>query len=297
MSRKQDRYSSRPRSLTSHYGSSPSVLGSMLGGQYNSYSNSYSNTYSPGNYRNYNPYTVGLGRPSNVGIYGGTSSGYGGVYLSGASLGSLNLMTPVLKKLDKRLIASQKNFKPKPVPLPAKVSVEPVEEPRETVAPPVRPERKSRSANKNTVLNKERSRSLTALDSVDSLNSRSLSLNSLASDGYCSGSERTEDGEETDYKVLYEASQVEVRRLRGLLSTSEQQLRDARATITKLTQVNQNSLSEIEKREKRAMERKLSEMEEELRQLQKLKAENERLRAENRALTRVVSKLTNSAAK
>ncbi|XP_026500890.2 protein phosphatase 1 regulatory subunit 12A isoform X8 [Vanessa tameamea] len=112
-----------------------------------------------------------------------------------------------------------------------------------------------------------------------------------------SGSERTEDGEERDYKALYEASQVEVRRLRALLSTSEQQLRDARATITRLSQVNQNSLSEIEKREKRAMERKLSEMEEELKQLQKLKAENERLRAENRALTRVVSKLTNSAAK
>ncbi|XP_046976737.1 protein phosphatase 1 regulatory subunit 12B isoform X6 [Vanessa cardui] len=112
-----------------------------------------------------------------------------------------------------------------------------------------------------------------------------------------SGSERTEDGEERDYKALYEASQIEVRRLRALLSTSEQQLRDARATITRLSQVNQNSLSEIEKREKRAMERKLSEMEEELKQLQNLKAENERLRAENRALTRVVSKLTNSAAK
>ncbi|XP_059055233.1 protein phosphatase 1 regulatory subunit 12A-like isoform X5 [Achroia grisella] len=112
-----------------------------------------------------------------------------------------------------------------------------------------------------------------------------------------SGSERTEEGDERDYKALYEASSSEVRRLRALLSTSEQQLRDARATITRLTQVSQNSLSEIEKREKRAMERKLSEMEEELKQLQKLKAENERLRAENRALTRVVSKLTNSGAK
>ncbi|XP_022833069.1 protein phosphatase 1 regulatory subunit 12B isoform X7 [Spodoptera litura] len=112
-----------------------------------------------------------------------------------------------------------------------------------------------------------------------------------------SGSERTEESEDKDYKALYEASQSEVRRLRALLATSEQQLREARATITRLTQVNQNSLSEIEKREKRAMERKLSEMEEELKQLQKLKAENERLRAENRALTRVVSKLTNSAAK
>ncbi|XP_037299705.1 protein phosphatase 1 regulatory subunit 12A isoform X4 [Manduca sexta] len=116
-----------------------------------------------------------------------------------------------------------------------------------------------------------------------------------------SGSERTEESEDRDYKTLYEASASEVRRLRALLATSEQQLREARATITRLTQVdddgNQNSLSEIEKREKRAMERKLSEMEEELKQLQKLKAENERLRAENRALTRVVSKLTNSAAK
>ncbi|XP_053624215.1 protein phosphatase 1 regulatory subunit 12A isoform X14 [Plodia interpunctella] len=108
--------------------------------------------------------------------------------------------------------------------------------------------------------------------------------------------DKADDGDK-DYKALYEASMVEIRRLRELLATSEQQLRDARATITRLTQVNQNSLSEIEKREKRAMERKLSEMEEELKQLQKLKAENERLRAENRALTRVVSKLTNSAAK
>ncbi|XP_068628838.1 protein phosphatase 1 regulatory subunit 12A-like isoform X2 [Battus philenor] len=112
-----------------------------------------------------------------------------------------------------------------------------------------------------------------------------------------SGSDRTEENEEKDYKALYEASQSEVRRLRALLATSEQQLQDASATISRLSQVNQNSLSEIDKREKRAMERKLSEMEEELKQLQKLKAENERLRAENRALTRVVSKLTNSATK
>ncbi|CAH2210875.1 jg22014 [Pararge aegeria aegeria] len=186
MSRKQDRYTSRPRSLTSHYGSSPSMLGSMIGGQYSSpYSNSYSNVYSPGTYRNYNPYTIGLGRPSNMGIYGGTSSGYGGVYLSGASIGSLNLMTPVLKKIDKKLVASQKNFKPKPVPLlPVKAPPEASPE-KEVEAPPVRPERKSRTTKRNNELNKERSRSLTDLDSVASFTSRSLSLNSLASDGYC----------------------------------------------------------------------------------------------------------------
>lgn len=84
-------------------------------------------------------------------------------------------MTPVLKKLDKKLLASQKNFKPKAVP-PAKV-VEVLPEPD---TPPVRPERKNR---KN--LSKEKSRSLTALDDYGSFNARSLSLNSLASDGYC----------------------------------------------------------------------------------------------------------------
>lgn len=193
MSRKQDRYTSRPRSLTSHYSSSPSMLGTMLGSQYSPYSNNYSN-YSSSAYRNYNPYSAGLGRPSsNLGIYGGTSSGYGGVYLSSATLGSLNLMTPVLKKLDKRLLASKKDFKPKPVP-PAKVQ-EPAEVPVEAPAPvavpeplpdvpPVRPERKHR-ANKASNLDKERSRSLGSLETSGALDSRSLSLNSLASDGYC----------------------------------------------------------------------------------------------------------------
>ncbi|CAB3226247.1 unnamed protein product [Arctia plantaginis] len=294
MSRKQDRYTSRPRSLTSHYSSSPSVLNTMLGSQYNPYTASNYSNYSASAYRNYNPYSVGLGRPSsNLGIYGGTSSGYGGVYLSGSSLSSLNLMTPVLKKLDKRLLASKKDFKPKPVPL-AKAQ-DPVDVPEEPLGvvevPPVRPERKSRS-NKASNLDKERSRSLSSLETAGGLGSRSLSLNSLASDGYCSGSERTEESDDKDYKALYEASASEVRRLRALLQTSEQQLREARATITRLTQVNQNSLSEIEKREKRAMERKLSEMEEELKYQQTLQAENQRLKDENGALIRVISKLS-----
>lgn len=153
----------------------------MFSSQYNPYSNNYSNYSSPSTYRNYNPYSAGFGRASsNLGIYGGTSSGYGGVYLSGATLGSLNLMTPVLKKLDKKLLASQKNFKPKPVP-PAKVP-EPAPEPEPEV-PPVRPERKNRA--KKLGLDKEKSRSLNSLDTMAGLNSRTLSLNSLASDGYC----------------------------------------------------------------------------------------------------------------
>lgn len=184
MSRKQDkRYTSRPRSLSSHYGSSPNMFSSVLGSHYSPYSNNYSNSYSPTSYRNYNPYSAGLGRAtSNLGIYGGTSSGYGGVYLSSATLGSLNLMSPVLKNLDKKILASQKNFKPKEVPL---VPLKSAKEVPPLDDAPVRPERKSRALNRSHSFNKERSRSLTSLDANGGLSSRSLSLNSLASDGYC----------------------------------------------------------------------------------------------------------------
>ncbi|XP_026278064.1 protein phosphatase 1 regulatory subunit 12A isoform X8 [Frankliniella occidentalis] len=104
---------------------------------------------------------------------------------------------------------------------------------------------------------------------------------------------RSENGE-IDYKKLYEESQLENERLREKLKKTEDDLRGSKA-LAENSVPNKNSLSEIEKRERRAMERKLSEMEEELKQLQKLKMENERLRSENRALTRVVTKLTSSA--
>ncbi|XP_063236481.1 protein phosphatase 1 regulatory subunit 12A isoform X8 [Bacillus rossius redtenbacheri] len=101
---------------------------------------------------------------------------------------------------------------------------------------------------------------------------------------------------EVDYKKLYEQAMEENDRLREKLKKTEDTLTAARTQLESASNTSsKNSLSELEKRERRAMERKLSEMEEELKQLQKLKAENERLKAENRALTRVVSKLTNSA--
>ncbi|XP_033211920.1 protein phosphatase 1 regulatory subunit 12A isoform X5 [Belonocnema kinseyi] len=104
----------------------------------------------------------------------------------------------------------------------------------------------------------------------------------------------TENGE-LDYKKLYEESQVENERLKEKLRRSDDQLKEVRSLLDKAQCAqNKNNLSETEKRERRAMERKLSEMEEELKQLQKLKAENERLKSENRALTRVVAKLTNT---
>ncbi|CAH1712956.1 unnamed protein product [Chironomus riparius] len=105
-----------------------------------------------------------------------------------------------------------------------------------------------------------------------------------------------DDGEFIDYKALYEAAKAENDQLRSSLKSKEHDLAAAKSALERLTAAaTKSSLSENEKREKRAMERKISEMEEELKLLNKYKQENERLRAENRALTRVVSKLTTSA--
>ncbi|XP_031620321.1 protein phosphatase 1 regulatory subunit 12A isoform X2 [Contarinia nasturtii] len=103
-------------------------------------------------------------------------------------------------------------------------------------------------------------------------------------------------GDVIDYKALYEAARSDNEKLKLQMKKKDDDLMNARAAIDRFTNATtKNTLSELEKREKRAMERKISEMEEELKQLQKFKSENERLRAENRALTRVVSKLTLSA--
>ncbi|XP_076286038.1 myosin binding subunit isoform X5 [Lasioglossum baleicum] len=125
------------------------------------------------------------------------------------------------------------------------------------------------------------------LGSISSLSSETPSMSARI--------KSTSENGELDYKKLYEESQAENERLKDKLRRSDEQLKETRNLLDKAQSVqNKTVLSEAEKRERRAMERKLSEMEEELKQLQKLKAENERLKAENRALTRVVSKLTNT---
>ncbi|XP_030081537.1 protein phosphatase 1 regulatory subunit 12A isoform X9 [Drosophila hydei] len=111
-----------------------------------------------------------------------------------------------------------------------------------------------------------------------------------------SNSDKAENGDAIDYKALWEAARLENDKLKQMLKQKDDEAVQTRATIERFANATtKNSLSEIEKRERRAMERKLSELEEELKLMQKLKTENDRLRAENRALTRVVSKLTTSA--
>jgi len=103
---------------------------------------------------------------------------------------------------------------------------------------------------------------------------------------------------EIDYKKLWEESQVENERLRDRLRTTHEDLSKCKDQLDNAFQVSnaRNALTEAEKRERRALERKLSEMEEELKESNKiaelLRSDIGKMRDENGALIRVISKLS-----
>ncbi|XP_010643377.1 protein phosphatase 1 regulatory subunit 12B isoform X1 [Fukomys damarensis] len=117
---------------------------------------------------------------------------------------------------------------------------------------------------------------------------------------------RVEEDSNKDYKKLYESALTENQKLKSKLQEAQLELADVKSKLEKMAQQKQektsdrSSVLEIEKRERRALERKMSEMEEEmknlhqLKQIQTLKQMNEQLQAENRALTRVVARLSQS---
>ncbi|XP_039230688.1 protein phosphatase 1 regulatory subunit 12B isoform X19 [Drosophila yakuba] len=155
------------------------------------------------------------------------------------------------------------------------------------------PERQNESSNNdNEEKEKESGSERTSRSRLGSTASTATTSESKSS----SSNDKTENGDSIDYKALWEAEKLENDKLRQMLKQKDDEALQTRATLERFANATtKNSLSELEKRERRAMERKLSELEEELKLLQKLKTENDRLRAENRALTRVVSKLTTSA--
>ncbi|XP_064894348.1 protein phosphatase 1 regulatory subunit 12B isoform X9 [Columba livia] len=87
-------------------------------------------------------------------------------------------------------------------------------------------------------------------------------------------SSRAEDESNRDYKKLYEGAMAENQKLKTKLQEAQLELADIKSKLEKAAQQKQektsdrSSMLEMEKREKRALERKLSEMEEEM----KLKA-------------------------
>ncbi|NWU02541.1 MYPT2 phosphatase, partial [Urocynchramus pylzowi] len=111
-------------------------------------------------------------------------------------------------------------------------------------------------------------------------------------------SSRGEEESNRDYKKLYESALSENQKLKSKLQEAQLELADIKAKLEKAAQQKQektsdrSSMLEMEKREKRALERKLSEMEEEMKILTELKSDNQRLKDENGALIRVISKLS-----
>ncbi|XP_056103428.1 protein phosphatase 1 regulatory subunit 12A isoform X2 [Rhinichthys klamathensis goyatoka] len=107
---------------------------------------------------------------------------------------------------------------------------------------------------------------------------------------------RIERDDTTDYKKLYEQILAENEKLKAQLRDTELELSDLKLQLEKATQRQERfadrSQLEMEKRERRALERKISDMEEELKTLPDLKADNQRLKDENGALIRVISKLS-----
>ncbi|XP_041265647.1 protein phosphatase 1 regulatory subunit 12A isoform X7 [Onychostruthus taczanowskii] len=144
--------------------------------------------------------------------------------------------------------------------------------------------------------------SMSAGDRYDSAQGRSGSQSYLEDrKPYCS---RLEKDDSPDFKKLYEQILAENEKLKAQLHDTNMELTDLKLQLEKTTQRQERfadrSLLEMEKRERRALERRISEMEEELKnlqqikQIQSLKHINERLVTENRALTRVLAKLSGS---
>uniref|UniRef100_A0A803SLX4 Protein phosphatase 1 regulatory subunit n=1 Tax=Anolis carolinensis TaxID=28377 RepID=A0A803SLX4_ANOCA len=114
-------------------------------------------------------------------------------------------------------------------------------------------------------------------------------------------SSKSEKEDTADFKKLYEQIVAENEKLKAQLHDTNMELTDLKLQLEKATQRQERftdrSLLEMEKRERRALERRISEMEEELKkqyqvkQVQTLGHLNDRLLTENRALTRVVIKL------
>ncbi|XP_075045832.1 protein phosphatase 1 regulatory subunit 12C isoform X1 [Mixophyes fleayi] len=109
--------------------------------------------------------------------------------------------------------------------------------------------------------------------------------------------QRHKDEPEKNYKKLYEDLLSENETLREQLQETEMKLTQIKLELERVTQRQERhaerpALLELERFERRALERKAAELEEELKVLSDLKADNQRLKDENAALIRVISKLS-----
>ncbi|XP_073325585.1 protein phosphatase 1 regulatory subunit 12B-like [Pagrus major] len=106
-----------------------------------------------------------------------------------------------------------------------------------------------------------------------------------------------QDSTTKDYKKMYAEALHENERLKSRLQDSKQELVKIRSQLEKVTQrhdrISERSTAlDLEKREKQALEKRVSNMEDEIKILTELKSDNQRLKDENGALIRVISKLS-----
>ncbi|KAM6960869.1 protein phosphatase 1 regulatory subunit 12A [Aplochiton taeniatus] len=105
-------------------------------------------------------------------------------------------------------------------------------------------------------------------------------------------------GSETkDYKKLFEDVSRENNQLQSQLQDTQRTVTQARVDLDKAAQRQErfsdcSAMLELEKKERRMLERRVAELEEELKVLGDLRADNQRLKDENGALIRVISKLS-----
>uniref|UniRef100_A0A3P9IR39 Protein phosphatase 1 regulatory subunit n=1 Tax=Oryzias latipes TaxID=8090 RepID=A0A3P9IR39_ORYLA len=111
--------------------------------------------------------------------------------------------------------------------------------------------------------------------------------------------DRTQGGgsEGKDFKKLFEEVSRENSQLQSQLQDTQRIISQTRLDLDKATQRQErlsdcSSLLELERKDRRMLERRLAELEEELKTLVDLKADNQRLKDENGALIRVISKLS-----
>ncbi|XP_058258677.1 protein phosphatase 1 regulatory subunit 12C isoform X2 [Hemibagrus wyckioides] len=100
-----------------------------------------------------------------------------------------------------------------------------------------------------------------------------------------------------DFRKLYVEVLKENSALREKLQETQLQLSECKVELERLRQSQENgcdrpALLELERFEKKALERKAAELEDELKVLVDLRADNQRLKDENAALIRVISKLS-----
>nr|XP_054774726.1 protein phosphatase 1 regulatory subunit 12B-like [Lytechinus pictus] len=90
-------------------------------------------------------------------------------------------------------------------------------------------------------------------------------------------------------KKLFEEKDTLISKLQGEVKQKDQEIAELKSQSDRRSD---SRSGDSDKRERRGLERRISELEEELKAMEQLKSDNQRLKDENGALVRVISKLS-----